>query len=94
MIKRLEKKHIQQIRSCISISSLSQCVVELVHNSLDANARNIDIRLAGFDITVKDDGHGIPAGDFSFLGVKYASSKLGEGFGFRGEGFFYFIHLF
>jgi DNA mismatch repair protein MLH3 len=51
-----------QIRSSIAMTSLSDVVLELVKNSLDAQARDIYIdvdHLRGC-CSVEDDGHGIP----------------------------------
>jgi DNA mismatch repair protein MLH3 len=52
-----------QIRSSIAITSLSDVVLELVKNSLDAQARSIciDVDYLRGCCSVEDDGHGIPA---------------------------------
>lgn len=56
-----------QIKSSVTITSLSEVVVELVKNSLDAQARAvyIDIDYLRGGCSVEDDGHGIPACELS-----------------------------
>ncbi len=76
--------------------SLATAVKELVENSIDANANNIEIKLKdyGMDtIEVHDNGSGIEEKDYEALGLKHYTSKLREfsdlsmvdTFGFRGE---------
>jgi DNA mismatch repair protein MLH3 len=52
-----------QIRASIAITSLSDVVLELVKNSLDAQAQSvcIDVDYLRGSCSVEDDGHGIPA---------------------------------
>ena len=73
----------------------SSAVKELIENSIDANANeiNIYIRDGGkTEIIVTDDGHGINANDLKLAVKRHATSKLNfENFnnisslGFRGE---------
>ena len=65
-----------QIKSSTTITSLSTVILGLLANSLDADARRVDISV---DVrrgaaTVEDDGNGIPPkefGEFGGLGKPY-----------------------
>ncbi|KAK7078441.1 DNA mismatch repair protein [Halocaridina rubra] len=85
-----------QLRSGITITSVSQCVEELVLNSLDAGATCVAVRvdLHIFRIQVIDNGHGIRHKDLKILGKRHATSKCRSvddinrnlsHYGFRGE---------
>jgi DNA mismatch repair protein MLH3 len=86
------------LRSSLLIPTYPSVLQELLHNSLDADARSIRIWVDATPgderIWVEDDGHGIRAGDLSRIGRRYESSKelSGSGmgstcsYGFRGEG--------
>ncbi|XP_060802679.1 mismatch repair endonuclease PMS2 isoform X2 [Amyelois transitella] len=78
------------------VLSLAVAVKELVENSLDAKATNIDIRLKNYGtelIEVSDNGSGVTEDNFAALTLKYHTSKLSDysdllgvaSFGFRGE---------
>jgi DNA mismatch repair protein MLH3 len=56
-----------QIRSSIDITSLSDVVIELIKNSLDAQARavHIEVDYLHGGCCVEDDGTGIPAEELS-----------------------------
>lgn len=59
-----------QLKSSNTISSLNHAICGLLENSLDAEARRIDISvdfLRGA-CTVEDDGHGITPAEFSDIG--------------------------
>ena len=70
---------------------------ELIENSVDAGATNVEIRVREFgleSVEVSDNGSGVAREDVKMLTMKYATSKLRtfqdleEGvdtFGFRGE---------
>lgn len=83
------------LRSALVISSLPSVLVELVQNSLDANASSIHVSfdLERWTIKCEDNGTGIELADLYQLGgERYLTSKLGVGglaevetFGFRGE---------
>ena len=71
-------------------------VKELVENSLDAGARNVDVRLVGGgleQLAVRDDGEGMTGDDALLAFARHATSKLGRAeelagvatLGFRGE---------
>ncbi|KAH9850804.1 hypothetical protein C2E23DRAFT_929125 [Lenzites betulinus] len=89
-----------QLRSTQIITSLIQLVSELVQNSLDAGARNIDVSLDAeeWECSVRDDGTGISRDGLAVLAGsdepgRYGTSKAYTlasldgvtSFGFRGE---------
>ncbi|KAJ3129227.1 DNA mismatch repair protein [Nowakowskiella sp. JEL0407] len=95
-MEKLPVEVIQQLRSTVSITSLSACVRELLHNSIDAGASVIHVSLgANCTLIVEDNGSGIPFQDFHILGERYATTKFTKliknvvakpkTFGFRGE---------
>ncbi|KAI0206203.1 hypothetical protein F4808DRAFT_406420 [Astrocystis sublimbata] len=95
-IKPIEAKTIHQIQSGQVIVDLCSVVKELVENSLDAGASNIEVRFKnqGLDaIEVQDNGSGISRENYATLALKHYTSKLSsysdleslETFGFRGE---------
>ncbi|KAI0908455.1 hypothetical protein F4823DRAFT_599063 [Ustulina deusta] len=95
-IKPIEAKTIHQIQSGQVIVDLCSVVKELVENSIDAGATNIEVRFKnqGLDaIEVQDNGSGISKENHETLALKHYTSKLStysdleclETFGFRGE---------
>ena len=95
-IKQISRGVVHQICSGQVVLTLATAVKELVENSLDAGATNIEIRLRGQGaemVEVTDNGHGVEETNFAGLTVKHATSKLTEfsdlvaveTFGFRGE---------
>ncbi|KAI0142774.1 DNA mismatch repair protein MutL [Xylariaceae sp. FL1272] len=95
-IKAIEARSIHQIQSGQVIVDLCSVVKELVENSIDAGATNIDVRFKnqGLDcIEVQDNGSGISKENYDTLALKHYTSKLStyadleslETFGFRGE---------
>ncbi|KAI1116822.1 hypothetical protein F5Y14DRAFT_405345 [Nemania sp. NC0429] len=95
-IKPIEAKTIHQIQSGQVIVDLCSVVKELVENSVDAGATNIEVRFKnqGLDaIEVQDNGSGISKENYDTLALKHYTSKLStysdleslETFGFRGE---------
>ncbi|XP_063363286.1 mismatch repair endonuclease PMS2 [Cydia amplana] len=95
-IKPINVESVHKICSGQVVLSLAVAVKELVENSLDAGATNIDIRFKnhGIDlIEVADNGSGVTDDNFAALTLKYHTSKLNEysdllgvsSFGFRGE---------
>ncbi|KAJ8125870.1 hypothetical protein O1611_g7769 [Lasiodiplodia mahajangana] len=95
-IKPIEAKTIHQIQSGQVIVDLCSVVKELVENSIDAGATNIEVRFKnqGLDaIEVQDNGSGISKENYETLALKHYTSKLStysdleclETFGFRGE---------
>ena len=95
-IKAIDKRSVHQICSGQVILSLATAVKELVENSIDAGATNVEIKLREFGIDfieVHDNGSGIEEKDFEAIAKKHCTSKLAdfsdltmiETFGFRGE---------
>lgn len=69
-IRRLPLEVAAQIKSSTSITSLSNVILSLIENSLDAGARKVDVSVdfRRGACTVEDDGHGIPPFEFSEVG--------------------------
>ena len=95
MIRPLQEEVRSHLRSGVAITNLTQCVEELVLNSLDAGASCITVRIdiLNFKIQVSDNGNGIAFGDLKSVGERYSSSKCHvledleqlSFYGFRGE---------
>ena len=65
MITRLDGASARKISAGQVITDLTSVVKELLENALDAHARTVRIRLVSYgldEITVEDDGTGIPVG--------------------------------
>ncbi|OUM62801.1 hypothetical protein PIROE2DRAFT_43937 [Piromyces sp. E2] len=97
-IKNLSKETVRIISSGQVITSITSVIKELVENSIDAKATNIECKLVGggfTSIVVKDNGIGIPVNDRQYIGNRHCTSKLPDGsfnniskvttYGFRGE---------
>lgn len=95
-IKGVDKETVHRICSGQVVLDLCTAVKELVENSLDAEANNLEIRLKENGtqlLQVIDNGHGVRDVDFQALTLKHATSKLTTfndlstiaTFGFRGE---------
>ncbi|KAM8765686.1 mismatch repair endonuclease PMS2 [Rhynchonycteris naso] len=95
-IKPIDQRSVHQICSGQVVLSLSSAVKELVENSVDASASNIDLRLKDYGvelIEVSDNGCGVEEENFEGLTLKHHTSKIQEfadltqveTFGFRGE---------
>ncbi|RHZ78209.1 hypothetical protein Glove_166g213 [Diversispora epigaea] len=90
----LEEEAIQKLRTS-SINSTSQCVLELVQNSLDALATTIEIHVdvTKYFVQVIDNGTGIKPEDLNQICTRHATSKCHSledlskvrTYGFRGE---------
>ena len=95
MIRALDEDVRSLLRSGIAISSLTQCIDELVLNSLDASATCITVRvnIPSLQVQVSDNGTGISRDSLNALGTRYATSKCHslndlndiKSYGFRGE---------
>lgn len=95
-IKAIDKHSVHQICSGQVVLTLATAVKELVENSIDAGATNVDVRLkdCGAELVeVSDNGKGVDEPNFEGLALKHHTSKLRdfsdlihvETFGFRGE---------
>ncbi|XP_061563596.1 mismatch repair endonuclease PMS2 [Cololabis saira] len=95
-IKAIDKHSVHQICSGQVVLSLATAVKELVENSVDAGATNIDVKLkeCGTEqVEVSDNGKGVEEANFEGLTLKHHTSKIRdfsdlihvETFGFRGE---------
>ena len=95
MIRPLNEEVRSLLRSGVVVTSLTQCVEELVLNSLDAEASCITVRLdvPNCRVQVADNGKGIRFEDLRLIGERYTSSKCHllkdleqlPFYGFRGE---------
>ncbi|XP_030310220.1 PMS1 protein homolog 1 [Calypte anna] len=95
-MKQLPAETIRLLSSSQVITSVVSVVKELIENSLDASATNIDIKLEnyGFNkIEVRDNGSGIKVSDVPVMAIKHYTSKISSSedleslttYGFRGE---------
>ncbi|XP_057681842.1 mismatch repair endonuclease PMS2 [Corythoichthys intestinalis] len=95
-IRAIDKHSVHQICSGQVVLTLATAVKELVENSIDAGATNIDVKLKehGIELVeVSDNGKGVEEANFEGLTLKHHTSKLRdfadlthvETFGFRGE---------
>ncbi|KAL7312159.1 hypothetical protein PS15m_007956 [Mucor circinelloides] len=92
-IQLLDTTVIRQLRSSLVITSITQCIKELIQNALDAKATNIDIfvDIEKFSLQVNDDGIGIQ--NLNRIGQRHVTSKCHtlsdikqlKTFGYRGE---------
>ncbi|KIP06904.1 hypothetical protein PHLGIDRAFT_72015 [Phlebiopsis gigantea 11061_1 CR5-6] len=95
-IKAIDTLSAHRITSGQVVIDLQTAVKELVENSLDAGATNIEVRFRehGLEsVEVIDNGSGIAPADYDVVAMKHYTSKLAsfedlntvETFGFRGE---------
>ncbi|XP_031595572.1 mismatch repair endonuclease PMS2 [Oreochromis aureus] len=95
-IRAIDKHSVHQICSGQVVLTLATAVKELVENSIDAGATNIDVKLkesGAEQVEVADNGKGVEEANFEGLTLKHHTSKLRdfsdlihvETFGFRGE---------
>ncbi len=95
-IHKLSETLVSQIAAGEVIESPAAIIKELVENSLDAGADELDIRITGDgfeEIQIRDNGHGIDAQDLSLAVESFTTSKISNldellsagTMGFRGE---------
>ncbi|KAI0742215.1 hypothetical protein C8Q80DRAFT_1220949 [Daedaleopsis nitida] len=95
-IKALDSGSVHKISSGQVVVDLQTAVKELVENSLDAGATNLEVRFKEYGLQafeVIDNGSGIPPEDYDYIALKHHTSKLASfsdletvgTFGFRGE---------
>ena len=95
-IQQIDVSSVHKICSGQVVLDLATAVKELIENSLDAGAKNVEIRLKEHGrelIEVSDDGSGILESNFEGLALKHHTSKLRQfsdltvvdTYGFRGE---------
>lgn len=94
-IQRLDSEVINQIAAGEVVERPSHLVKELVENSLDAGATQIEIEfdLGGRNVRVTDNGSGIKKDELQLALARHATSKISKAddlwnlhsFGFRGE---------
>ena len=77
IVRPLQEDVRSYLRSGVAITSLTQCVEELVLNSLDAGSTSITVRIdiPNFRVQVSDNGSGIAFEDLNRVGGRYMSSK-------------------
>ncbi|KAG9003131.1 hypothetical protein FRB93_011210 [Tulasnella sp. JGI-2019a] len=95
-IRAIDRSTVHKITSGQVVVDLQTAVKELVENSLDAGATNIEIRFKEYglrSIEVIDNGSGISKENYESVALKHYTSKLSKyedlttvrSFGFRGE---------
>ncbi|KAF9244456.1 DNA mismatch repair protein MutL [Melanogaster broomeanus] len=95
-IRAIDAHSIHRITSGQVVIDLQIAVKELVENSLDAGATNIEVRFQNYGlkaIEITDNGSGIAPKDYESIALRHYTSKLSSfedlsrvlTFGFRGE---------
>ena len=87
-MKLLEIQESAKIKSLSSISCISQCILQLVLNSIDANASEIEVVLNSSEQTCKvsDNGDGVNSACINYIGkMNYTSKTKDTLYGYKGE---------
>ncbi|KAK2152798.1 hypothetical protein LSH36_317g00024 [Paralvinella palmiformis] len=95
-IHAIDKTSVHRICSGQVVLNLATAIKELVENSVDAGANNVEVRLKDYGrelVEVVDNGKGVKRENFAGLTLKHHTSKLKDfsdlvnvdTFGFRGE---------
>ncbi len=95
-MNKLPDKTINLIKSGQVVTAVSNVIKELIENSLDAEATNIEIRLSNYGLDaleVKDNGTGVAKDEIPKMVVGHCTSKITafedlvtvSSYGFRGE---------
>ncbi|CAA7264531.1 unnamed protein product [Cyclocybe aegerita] len=95
-IKAIDRASVHRITSGQVVIDLQTAVKELLENSIDAGAANVEVRFKQYglkSVEVVDDGSGISEEDYDSIALKHHTSKLETftdlasvaSFGFRGE---------
>ncbi|KDR71587.1 hypothetical protein GALMADRAFT_75124, partial [Galerina marginata CBS 339.88] len=95
-IKAIDSASVHRITSGQVVIDLQTAVKELLENSIDAGATNVEVRFKNYGLTsveVVDNGSGISEDDYDSIAMKHHTSKLEtfsdlttvQTFGFRGE---------
>lgn len=94
-IHKLTGSILSHLQAQVTINSFEAAIRELVQNSLDANADEINIKLdlRSLSICIEDNGRGMTPNELENVGKRYFTSKIKqmedlkdiETFGFRGE---------
>lgn len=79
-VNRLPAETTARLRSTIILTSLPQIVSELVQNSLDADARHVNVGVDPTEWTcwVQDDGHGISVENLRTIGMSNDAGRYGR----------------
>ena len=81
MIRKLNKKIIDQIAAGEIIHRPSFVLKELLENAIDAKSKNINVKIKNAGkklIQIMDDGIGMNEKDSSFCFTKHATSKINK----------------
>ena len=95
-MKQLNENTVRQITSGQVVTSVSNVVKELIENSIDAGATNIDVKLINFGLDlleIKDNGSGVSPDNIELMVASHYTSKISDfqdlekvtSYGFRGE---------
>ena len=78
-MEKLPENTVKLIKSGQVVSSIWSVIKELVENSIDAGATNVEVRLINFGldcIEVKDNGLGVAANEIPQMVEAHCTSKI------------------